>query len=223
MLSTLISERFGFYHTGIFLLDPAREWAILQAASSKGGQRMLARGHRLRVGEVGIVGYATAYNLPRIALDVGEDAVYFDNPDLPETRSEIALPLRARGEVIGALDVQSREPDAFSDEDVTALQTLADQVAVAISNARLFQQAQESLEAQRRAYGELSHQAWRDLLRGRPNLGFLRNRQGISPAEYLWRPEMDTALAHGQSSSWPGWSGAPGRTDQGRRPCHRRD
>jgi GAF domain-containing protein len=197
---TLISERFGFYHTGIFLLDPDREWAMLQAASSKGGQRMLARGHRLRVGEVGIVGYATAYNLPRIALDVGGDAVYFNNPDLPETRSEMALPLRARGEVIGALDVQSREPDAFSDEDVTALQTLADQVAVAISNARLFQQAQESLEAQRRAYGELSHQAWRDLLRGQPNLGFLRNRQGMSSAGYLWRQEMDTAFRTGKAA-----------------------
>jgi GAF domain-containing protein len=197
---TLISERFGFYHTGIFLLDPTREWAILQAASSKGGKRMLARGHRLRVGEVGIVGYATAYDLPRLALDVGEDASFFDNPDLPETRSEIALPLRARGQIIGALDVQSREPDAFSDEDVTALQTLADQVAVAISNARLFQQAQESLESQRRAYGELSHQAWRDLLRGRPSLGYLRNAQGVSPAEYLWRPEMDTALRTGESA-----------------------
>jgi GAF domain-containing protein len=199
-VATLISERFGFYHTGIFLLDPSREWAVLQAASSKGGQRMLARGHRLRVGKVGIVGHATAENLPRIALDVGKDATYFDNPDLPETRSEIALPLRARGQVIGALDVQSRDPDAFSDEDVTALQTLADQVAMAISNARLFQQAQDSLEAQRRAYGELSHQAWRDLLRGRPNLGFVRNRQGISPAEYLWRPEMDTALRTGESA-----------------------
>jgi GAF domain-containing protein len=199
-VSTMISERFGFYHTGIFLLDPTRKWAILQAVSSKGGKRMLARGHRLRVGEEGIVGYATAYNLPRIALDVGEDAVYFDNPDLPETRSEIALPLRARGEIIGALDVQSREPDAFSDEDVSALQTLADQVAVAISNARLFQQAQDSLEAQRRAYGELSLQAWRELLRGRPSLGFLRNQQGLTPTEYLWRPEMDTALRTGTSA-----------------------
>jgi GAF domain-containing protein len=146
------------------------------------------------------VGHATAYNQPRIALDVGEDATYFDNPDLPETRSEIALPLRSRGQIIGALDVQSRDPDAFSDEDMTALQTLADQVAVAISNAQLFQQAQDSLEAQRRAYGELSHQAWRDLLQGQPSLGFLRNKQGISPAEYLWRPEMDTALRTGESA-----------------------
>jgi GAF domain-containing protein len=199
----LISERFGFYHTGIFLLDASGEWAVLQAASSAGGERMLARGHLLRVstgghpGE-GIVGYVTGRNRPRVALDVGQDAVFFDNPDLPETRSEMALPLRAHGEVMGALDVQSRQPEAFSDEDVAVLQTLADQVAVAISNARLFRQAQESLEAERRAYGELSREAWSKLLRGRPDLGFLRNKKGISPAGDVWRPEMEAALQSGK-------------------------
>ncbi|MBN1657765.1 MAG: GAF domain-containing protein [Anaerolineae bacterium] len=202
-VATLISERFGFYHAGVFLLDASREWAVLQAASSAGGERMLARGHRLRVaaggrpGE-GIVGYVTGRNRPRVALDVGQDAVFFDNPDLPETHSEMALPLRARGEVIGALDVQSREPGAFSDEDVAVLQTLADQVALAISNARLFRQAQESLEAERRAYGELSREAWNKLLRGRPDLGFLRNEKGVSPAGDVWHPEMEAALQSGQ-------------------------
>jgi GAF domain-containing protein len=194
----LIGERFGFYHTGIFLLDPSREWAVLEAASSEGGQRMLARKHRLQVGEMGIVGYVTDQGEPRIALDVGADAVFFDNPDLPETRSEMALPLRVRGRVIGALDVQSREPEAFIEEDVAVLQTLADQVAVAISNARLFQRAQESLEAERRAYGELSRQAWSELLRAQPELGFFRDERGITPAGDLWRPEMRTALRTGE-------------------------
>jgi GAF domain-containing protein/HAMP domain-containing protein len=197
---SLLSEQFGFYHSGIFLLDPEGEWAILQAASSEGGRRMLDRGHRLRVGEMGIVGYVTGSAEPRIALDVGEDAVFFDNPDLPETRSEMALPLRARGEILGALDVQSREPAAFSDEDVAVLQTLADQIAIAISNARLFQQAQESLEAERRAYGELSREAWRDMLLAQPKLGFLRDRRGIVPAQDLWRPEMETAVRSGRTA-----------------------
>ncbi len=177
----LISEQFGFYHTGVFLLDPSGEWAELRAASSEGGRRMLARGHRLRVGEQGIVGYVAGRGEPRIALDVGEDAVYFDNPDLPETRSEVALPLRARGEIIGALDVQSVEPAAFSAEDVAVLQTLADQVALAISNARLFRQAQEALEAEQRAYGAISREAWAHLVRTRPNLGFYRGRRGLFP------------------------------------------
>ena len=162
----LISDRFGFYHTGIFLLDDAKEYAVLRAASSDGGQRMLARRHRLKVGEVGIVGYVTGRGEPRVALDVGEDAVFFNNPDLPDTRSEMALPLQARGEIIGALDVQSREPEAFSEEDVAVLQTLADQVALAISNTRLFQRAQDGLKAARRAYSELSREAWLELMRG---------------------------------------------------------
>jgi GAF domain-containing protein/HAMP domain-containing protein len=198
-VASLISHQFGFYHTGIFLLDPTAQWAVLQAASSDGGYRMLARGHRLKVGEVGIVGYVTKHAEPRIALDVGEDAVYFDNPDLPDTRSEMALPLRARGEIIGALDVQSREPGAFSQEDVAVLQTLADQVAVAISNARLFQQVQESLEAERRSYGELTREAWRELLRTQSDLGYVRDVQGLTPIDGRWQPEAERALRTGET------------------------
>ena len=198
----LVSEQLGFYHAGVFLLDPAGEWAILQAASSAGGQQMLARGHRLRVGHtpMGIVGYVASRNKSRIALDVGKDAVFFDNPDLPDTHSEIALPLRARGEVIGALDVQSTESAAFSEEDVAVLQTLADQVAVAISNARLFQQAQESLEAERRAYGELGRKAWQELLHSRPDLAASQryDPQGILPADGHWREEMKQAWQQGE-------------------------
>jgi GAF domain-containing protein/HAMP domain-containing protein len=173
-----ISQRFGIYHTGIFLLDATGTWAELQAASSAGGQRMLARGHRLQVGHQGMVGYVSSTGQARIALDVGADATYFDNPDLAETRSEMALPLRARGEIIGVLDVQSTEPQAFVQEDTAVLQTLADQVAMAISNARLFQQAQASLEAEHRAYGELSRQAWQQLLKARPVVGY-RSQKGI--------------------------------------------
>ncbi|MCP4539653.1 MAG: GAF domain-containing protein [Chloroflexi bacterium] len=178
---SLISERFGFYHAGIFLVDDNREWAVLQAVSSEGGRRMLARNHQLRVGEMGIVGHVTGHGEPRVALDVGEDAVYFNNPDMPETRSEMALPLRVRDQVIGALDVQSKEPEAFSDDDVAVLQTLADQVAMALNNARLFQQAQESLEAQRRAYGAQSREAWTEMLRTQLTLGYYCDARGVTP------------------------------------------
>jgi GAF domain-containing protein len=193
----LITEQFGFYHTGLFLLDLAREWAVLRAASSEGGQRMLARGHRLQPGS-GIVGRVVEQGTHRIALDVGTDAAFFDNPDLPDTRSEMALPLRARGEIIGVLDVQSTQPAAFSDEDVVVLQTLADQVALAISNARLFRQAQESLEAERRAYGELSREAWRELVRAQVDLGVLRDERGIS---HLRDAEAKQALGNGDDGT----------------------
>ncbi|MEA1978965.1 MAG: GAF domain-containing protein, partial [Chloroflexota bacterium] len=145
----LITSRFGFYHAGVFLLDKERENAVLRAASSEGGKRMIAREYSLSVGKVGIVGFTTGTGKPRIALDVGEDQVHFANPDLPETRSEMALPLQASDKIIGALDVQSKDPDAFDDEDILVLQTMADQLAVAIENARLIGELTE-LSAQNR-------------------------------------------------------------------------
>ncbi|HEY71715.1 MAG TPA: GAF domain-containing protein [Thermoflexia bacterium] len=156
----LIRERFGFYHAGIFLVNDQGEYAVLQAATGKAGRQMLEQGHRLKVGEVGIVGYVTAVGLSRIALDVGADAVHFDNPLLPETRSEMALPLRVGKDVIGALDVQSRDAGAFDEEDVTILQTIADQVAVAIQNARLLHEAQQTVRELETVSGQYTQEAW---------------------------------------------------------------
>ena len=144
-ITTVINREFGFYHVGIFLLDSAKEYAVLSAANSDGGIRMLERSHRLRVGETGIVGYVTSTGRPRVALDTGADAVFFNNLDLPETRSEIALPLGIGGQVIGALDVQSTEPNAFNQEDVNILSTLADQVSIAIQNARQYEETRKAL------------------------------------------------------------------------------
>jgi GAF domain-containing protein/HAMP domain-containing protein len=163
-ITETISEELGFYHTGIFLLDNHKEYAVLVAANSEGGQRMLARSHRLRVGETGIVGYATRSGEPRIALDVGLDAVYFNNPDLPETHSEIALPLRIGLEIIGALDVQSIKTNAFSQEDVSILSTLADQVSIAIQNARSYQQSLEALQQAQQIAAQLGEQQWSSFL-----------------------------------------------------------
>lgn len=197
-VTTLVTERFGFYHTSIFLLDPTREWAVMAATSSEGGRRMLARGHRLRVGQEGIVGFVARHGTPRVALDVGGDAVFFDNPDLPETRSEMALPLQARGAIIGTLDVQSVEPEAFAKEDVAVLQTLADQVAVAISNARLFQQTQEALEAERRLHRQLTKESWASIAHTHAGLGYRYNAGSVarlgdqpSQADVAWKPEND--------------------------------
>ncbi len=145
-VTRLVSERFGFYHAGIFLLDEDGEYAVLRAANSPGGKRMLDRQHKLKVGQIGIVGYVTGSGEPRIATDVGEDAVYFNNPDLPETRSEMALPLKLGGSIIGALDVQSKESDAFGEDDVALFTTLADQISVAIENANAYEISQQTVE-----------------------------------------------------------------------------
>jgi GAF domain-containing protein len=160
-ITTLISQRFGIYHTGIFLLNNNHEYAILRAANSEGGQKMLEQKHRLRVGAQGIVGSVTATGDPRIALDVGLDAVYFNNPYLPDTHSEIALPLKITGEIIGALDLQSVEPNAFSQEDVEVLSILADQLATAIQNARSFEAARYAVQEAERASQQLTGQAWK--------------------------------------------------------------
>lgn len=141
----LIRDRFGFYHVSIFLLDESGQWAVVRASTGEVGRDMVDRPHQLGVGSNSIVGYATQHAKPRIASDVGEDAVHFRNPLLPDTHSEMALPLISRGSVIGALDVQSVEPNAFSDEDIEILQIMADQLSAAISNARLFEQTQRRL------------------------------------------------------------------------------
>src|SRR5687768_15088444 len=138
----LVSDQFGFYHTGIFLINETGGEAILQAASSEGGRQMVETGYSLPVGTRSIVGYVAAQKKPRIVLDVGPDAVFFNNPDLPMTRSEIALPLLIRNKVLGVLDIQSNMPQAFAQQDIDVLETLANQVAVAIDNARLQDESQ---------------------------------------------------------------------------------
>ena len=101
----LIRDQFDFYYVGLFLIDQAREWAVLRSGTGAAGRRQLAKGHRLKVGGDSMIGWSVKHRQARIALDVGEDAVHFENPDLPDTRSEMALPLLSRSEVIGALTV----------------------------------------------------------------------------------------------------------------------
>jgi GAF domain-containing protein/HAMP domain-containing protein len=170
-ITTVIHEEFGFYHIGIFLLDTVKEYAVLSAANSEGGKNMLERGHRLKVGETGLVGFVTGSGKPRVALDTGADAVFFNNPDLPETRSEIALPLRVGDQVIGALDVQSTEPNAFSQEDIHILSTLADQVSIAIQNARQFEETRKALNESEVLSRQFVQAGWQQFTRSKDLLG----------------------------------------------------
>ena len=178
-IAKLINQRFGFYHVGMFLLDDGKEYAILSASNSEGGRKMLARGHRLKVGEQGIVGYATTSGKPRIALDVGEDAVFFNNPDLPETHSEVALPLKFGTEIIGALDIQSTESNAFSQNDIEIFSVLADQVSVAIQNTRSLEQAQQALRDAEIATRQATSQTWVNFVEKLKTKGY--RYDGIKP------------------------------------------
>jgi HAMP domain-containing protein len=134
----LIRDRFGYYHASVFLLDETGEYAFLRESTGDAGAKLKARGHRLAVGSNSLIGWVTANRRPRIASEVKEDPIHFKNELLPDTRSEAAFPLRLGNRIIGALDVQSREPNAFTPTDVEVLQILADQIAVAVENGRLF-------------------------------------------------------------------------------------
>jgi GAF domain-containing protein len=143
----LVRERFDLYFVGLFLLDDMGEYAFLEAGTGEAGQAMRDAEHRLQVGGLSMVGTACAQRQPRIALDVGDEPVRFDEPLLPDTRSEIALPMMVGDRVLGALDLQSAESDAFSASDITVLRLVADQVAVAIDNAQRFSEEAGVLEA----------------------------------------------------------------------------
>jgi len=198
LITRLVSEKFGFYHVGIFLLDDAKQTAILQAANSEGGQRMLLRGHALTVGH-GIVGNVALEGKSRIALDVGADASFFNNPDLPSTRSEMALPMKIREQVIGVLDVQSQNRGEFTEDDLNILGILASQVSVAIENARLFAKTEQALAEVQGLYNQYLQKEWKNL-RARPgDLGYKQTPTGGAPLKTpLEFPELQTPTSAGK-------------------------
>lgn len=184
-ITRLISHQFSFYHVGIFLLDKKGGFAYLNAANSEGGQRMLERKHKLQLNMHSIVGFVSLRGEPRIALDVGADMVFFNNPDLPDTRSEMALPLRVGGNVIGALDVQSTQPNAFSEEDIATLAILADQVAIAIENARLFSEAREALKESEETIARYIKKEWSGFTQQTKVKGYLFDGKRTSPMDKI--------------------------------------
>lgn len=193
----LISQHFGFYHVGIFLIDQTHEYAILQAANSEGGKRMLRRNHRLKLG-IGVVGFCAQTGQPRIALDVGTDAVYFNNPDLPETRSEVALPMKSQRVTIGVLDVQSTEASAFSSEDLEVLSTLANQVSIALENARLLTEARAAYTQMQEVYNEFTRAEWSRTISQTQQSGFRYQIGRIEMLDHaLQKPEVVASVQNG--------------------------
>ncbi len=161
----LITDRFGYYYAALFIIEETGTWAELADATGNAGKALKERRHRLAVAGNSMVGFAITNRKARIALDVGEESIRFDNPLLPETRSEIALPLIVGDHTIGALDVQSKAASAFSPRDVEVLQNMANQVAVSIENARLFQSSQVLLEEMRATNQQYLLSSWSELTR----------------------------------------------------------
>jgi GAF domain-containing protein len=202
-LVDLTWRQFELYHVGLFLLDGMGEWAVYSAGAGKGGRDLADEGFRLKVGGASMVGWCTANAQARVAQDVadtpGAGKFRVDHELVPGTRSEAALPLIARGEVIGAVSVQSDRLGVFDPDTVSTLQTIADQVAIAVDNARLLAETQEALETMRRAYGEATERAWGRMLDTDADWGYTFARRTVAPAESTWQPEMLQALLSGQT------------------------
>lgn len=195
----LIRDRFGYYHAGIFLADEQLEYAVLKAATGEAGHLMVEQGHKLKIGEVGIVGNVIGSGTPRIAMDIGEDAYHFKNPLLPETHSEMALPLKVAGQIIGALDVQSQLISAFSKDDIDTLQTMADQLAVAIQRARLVQQLEDNIRELEATYQNYTKEAWHDFLTRSRRTYHLRYHQSQIEQGTVHSLEAKEAMAKNQT------------------------
>lgn len=190
----IIREEFNFYHAGLFLNDEKNEFAILRAATGEAGAAMLQRGHRLKIGEIGIVGYVTSKGESRITADVTQDPNHFKNPLLPDTASEIAVPLRIGERIIGALDVQSTQRNPFSPVDVEVLQIISDQLATAVNKARLLESFQQNLQELEGTYRQSTQQSWQNFLRNaRKSYGFQYRESEIAPHAAL-TPEAEQAL-----------------------------
>lgn len=142
----LIRERFDFYYVGLFLSDERDEYAILRAGTGEAGEKMIAEGHRLLIGGSSMIGWCIARREARISQEVMSESVRFKNPNLPLTRSEMALPIIGRKKALGALSIQSSQPNAFNQDDILVLQAIADNLATALENAELQSQAQQAIE-----------------------------------------------------------------------------
>jgi GAF domain-containing protein/HAMP domain-containing protein len=179
----LITDRFGYYYAAIFLVDPTRQWADLKDATGDAGKALKAQGHRLEVGGKSMVGTAINSGEARVALDVGTESVRFNNPLLPDTHSEIALPLIVGDRTIGALDVQSTQSSAFGEQDIIALQGMVNQVAIALENARLFQETQISLDELRTAQRQYLSDAWSETQREHSGYEFISGNVSSLPGQ----------------------------------------
>lgn len=203
----LIQDRFAFYHVQVFLLDSDRQYANLVASTGDIGQKLLASKHRLAVGSESVIGQVTISGQPIIASDTDQSGIHALNELLPNTRSELAIPIIDGDIIIGALDVQSLRPSAFSETDIQALRVMASQLATAIRNAelfelqntslkenqKLFQESEQNLQEIRRLNQQLTQQAWEDYLVEQDSITSVQVADGRLQTHTEWTQAMRQA------------------------------
>jgi GAF domain-containing protein len=181
-----IQDRFEIYHAALFLLDDSGEYVVLRTAAGQSADATLASGLQLRVGGNSMVGGSAATGEGFVSPDVRQEPLYKADPLLSETRSEAILPLRTGGEIIGVLDVQSRELAAFPKDTIAVLQIVADQLAVAIENARLLEETQTTVRELMAASGQYTREAWADVaVEEETARGYRYDRLGVAPLSHI--------------------------------------
>jgi GAF domain-containing protein len=181
----LIQKRFDLYYVGVFLLDEGGRDAVLEAGTGDAGKAMISEHHKLPVAESSMVGWAISHQQARIALDVGKDAIRFVNPYLPDTHSELALPLISGNQVIGALTIQSNQSEAFDEDDITILQNISDTLAIALENARLFQETQKTLEELRISQRSYVTKTWAETAREHKGYEYTAGADLLAPGSEI--------------------------------------
>ena len=191
---TLIKERFGYYHTQLLRYDPGLNAVVLVTGYGETGAKMLEAGHRMEMGR-GLIGLAAASGQTVVRLDTRHDPDWRPNPLLPETRGEIALPIKFGDRVLGVLDVQSSEANAITEDDRQLLEGLCGQIAIAIEGTTLRQQMEDRLVELNAMYRATSREGWKDFQDtvGLPQ-GFLYNRSEVQPVSDVWVDEISPAV-----------------------------
>jgi GAF domain-containing protein len=179
-----VRDRFDLYYVGVFLVDAMKDFAILQYGTGEAGRKMVANRHRLAVGGYSMIGWTTQTRQTRVALDIGDEAVHFDNPLLPDTRSELALPITTNATLYGAMTIQSDRPGSFDENDIVVLQSIADNLAIALENNSSFELTQKALEEIRVLNKAFVQQAWGEAIAS----------HGKLTAEYI-KPDLQPTSA----------------------------
>lgn len=192
--ATLLVDRFGFNHVAFLLLEEGGREARYHIGAGQGADVLMQEKFSLTVGSASLVGQALLTEQMQVAQDVTQAPAYYGHPAITDTRAEVVIPLVARGHILGVLSVQSKEINAFDQATLNVLQTIAAQVAVGLDNARLLREAQQALEAERRAYGEVSRTAWQELLRAGLTPGYRYVSERVQAIGEVWHPEMTVAL-----------------------------
>lgn len=195
----LILERFSnIYHAQIFLIDKEGQYAVLRASTGEPGRRLLERGHRLAVGSVSVIGQTTDQGQVVVARDTAASRVHKKNEFLPDTLAELAIPLRVGDRIIGALDVQSKQAETFSQDQINVLHTMADQISVAIENARLYQESLLRLEEIERNRRASTLQAWREYALSQRSQT-LNSEAGTAPTNHTSSELREAAVRTGKT------------------------